>query len=156
MKTCIALLSALIFSVSAHSFANEQDLTKFGEEYFKAYTQTQRPDATEQDIENYLSFLTDDVGSQHFPNDMDDTRKPGNKAKMRKGMNYYRGGSSSYKAKLESITTGKDVIVLKFKQSFEGFHKQLKKQVAFASEVVEVLEVENDKVSVIRIYAKSL
>ncbi|WP_346836561.1 nuclear transport factor 2 family protein [Microbulbifer sp. SAOS-129_SWC] len=156
MKKYLILVTVLLASICAGASAKTPDLEQLGRDYFAAFVATQEPDATKQDVENYLAFLTDDVGHQHFPNSPDDSRARGNKARARKGMTHYLGGNSSFEAKLESITTGKDVIVLKYKQRFAGYHQQLKKEVGFASDVIEVLEIENGKVSVIRTYAKSL
>mgnify|MGYP000571592227 FL=1 len=43
------------------------DLNKFAQHYYSAMTATQAPNASEKELEAYLSLLTDDVGSQHIP-----------------------------------------------------------------------------------------
>ena len=156
MKKYFVALFVLVAGFSSASYAKALDLEAFGKAYFEAMVLTQKPGATEQDIENYLSLLTDDVGHQHLPNSPDDARAADNKKHMRKGMNYYRGANTEFNAELLDITTGKDVVVLKYKTSLKGFHPQLKKEISFAAEQVEVLEIENGKVSVIRKYSNSL
>lgn len=47
---------------------------------------TQAPEATTQDLENYLALLTDDVGHSHLPYVTDDSREPDGKQAMRKGI----------------------------------------------------------------------
>ena len=113
-----------------------------------------KPKATKQDIENYLNLLTEDVGHQHLPYDAEDTRHATGKADMRKGMTFYLGAHLSHEAKLTSITTGLNVIVLKYDTRSVGVRPDTKEKVSFEYYIVEVLEVENGKVSVIRKYSE--
>ncbi|WP_299948273.1 nuclear transport factor 2 family protein [uncultured Microbulbifer sp.] len=112
------LISALLLLASQISFASSNDAKfdyeEFANEYFEVWTTTQSPDATNEDIENYLSLLADNVGHQHFPYDPEDYRDPEGKAKMRKGMLHYLGGHKTYKAKLLDITYGVNAIVIKY------------------------------------------
>lgn len=156
MKKYMFSFSFLVLVFSQVSFAEELDLEKFGRDYFDAFVLSQKPEATAQDIENYLALLTSDVGYQHLPNAADDSRGQDNKQKMRKGMNYYLGAHTEFEAELLDVTTGMNVVILKYHASSKGFHPQLKKEVSFSSEQVEVLEIEGGKVSVIRKYSESL
>lgn len=156
MKKYIVSLALLVLGISPLSFAEDLNLEKFARDYFDTFVSSQQPEATAQDIENYLSLLADDVGYQHLPNAADDSRARDNKQKMRKGMNYYLGAHTEFAADLIDITTGMNVIVLKYHTNSKGFHPQLKKEVSFSAEQVEVLEIEHGKVSVIRKYSQSL
>lgn len=130
----------------------ETKLKEFGLRYFKIWTATQAVNATKNDVENYLNLLTDDVGHMHYPYDKDDSRTVGNKENMRKGMLYYLGLHTEYKATLNSITVGHNVIIIKFKSSYKAVHPQTKEEISTTKNTVEVLEVENGKISMIRKY----
>jgi hypothetical protein len=130
----------------------EKQLEDLGQKYFDIWTATQAGGATEKDIENYLDLLLEDVGHQHYPYDNDDSRNEKNKNSIRKGMRYYLAVHTEYKAKLNSITVGHDVIIIKFKSSSKGLHPQTKKEISSTKNTVEVLEVENGKISMIRKY----
>ena len=84
----LVLISAAINAANAEEFNPE----KFAKEYFNAWAATQSPTATKENMEIYLSLLTEDVGHQHLPYDPDDTRSSDGKKNMRQGMVYYLGG----------------------------------------------------------------
>jgi len=150
------LLSIVLLTTFASINATETvefNPEKFVQDYFKAWTATQRPAATKEDIEHYLSFLTDDVGHQHYPYDQDAERHSENKANMREGMNYYLGAVTEYSGELLSHTYGHDVVVIKYKTTSKGIHPQTKKNISQNYVTLEVLEIEDGKVSVIRKYS---
>mgnify|MGYP005989705529 CR=1 FL=1 len=130
----------------------EIKLKELGLRYFKIWTATQAVNAAKNDIENYLNLLMDDVGHQHYPYDKDDSRAIGNKESMRKGMLYYLGVHTEYNASLKSLVVGDNVIIIKFRSSSKGIHPQTKKEISSTKNTVEVLEVENGKISMIRKY----
>jgi hypothetical protein len=135
-------------------FAKEFKPEQFAMEYFMAWSATQSPDASKQDIDNYLEFLADDVGHQHYPYDPDSSRSSDGKEKMRKGMSYYLGAHTEYSSKLISTITGFDVIIIKYETHSKGIHPQTKQEIESNHVTVEVLELENNKVSVIRKYSE--
>lgn len=139
-------------NISSTLTEHEIKLKELGEQYFKIWIATQAVNSTENDVENYLNLLTDDVGHMHYPYDRDDSRADGNKENMRKGMMYYLGLHTEYKATLNSITVGHNVIIIKFKSSSKGIHPQTKKEINSTKNTVEVLEVENGKIAMIRKY----
>ena len=149
-------LSWLAFAFGVINFANAEGFNpgKFADDYFNAWVATQSPDATKQDLEHYLSFLAEDVGHQHYPYDPDDSRSPSGKEDMREGMSYYLGGHTEYEGRLISYTDGHDVIVIKYESSSKGIHPQTKQEVSRHHLTVEVLEIENNKVAVIRKYSE--
>ncbi len=126
----------------------------FAKNYFNAWAATQSPSATKDDVEYYLSLLTEDIGHQHLPYDKVDERDPEGKNSTRKGMNYYLGLHTEYKAKLLSYTIGYDVIVIKYHTLSKGIHPESKQEVSFDFDTVEILEIENGKVSVVRKYSE--
>jgi hypothetical protein len=147
----VILLAIFVTStVKAETF----DEKHFAQQYFAAWTATQAPNATKQDIENYLALLVDDIGHQHLPYDKDDTRDADGKKSMRKGMLYYLGAHSKYQAELVSVTYGLDVIIIKYTTASSGYHPQLKETVHFNYDTVEVLELVQGKVSVVRKYSE--
>lgn len=131
---------------------NEEKLKALGQKYFRVWTATQAVGATEKEVENYLNLLTDDIGHMHYPYDKNDSRLAGNKENMRKGMLYYLGVHTEYKATLSSIAVGHNVIIIKFKSFSKGIHPQTKKEISSTKNTVEVLEVEKGKISMIRKY----
>ena len=150
ISICLILISGAINAANTEEFNPE----KFAKDYFNAWTATQSHTATKENIEHYLSFLTDDVGHQHLPYDPDGSRNENGKKDMRKGMNYYLGAHTEYLGQLISFTEGHDVIVIKYQTSSKGIHPQTKQVMAQKYLTLEVLEIEKGKVSVIRKYSE--
>ena len=144
----------LIFIASFTVFSNAVGSELFAQQYFQAWTVSQSPDATENDLDTYLSFLTDDVGHQHLPYDPDSSRDSKNKLKMKQGMSFYLASHTKYNAKLTDVAVGHNVVVIKYFTESEGVHPQTGEAVKQAYDTVEVLELEGDKVSVIRKYSE--
>ena len=143
----LLILSSLAFASDSSDFNAE----KFVTDYLTARTATQQPDATAADIEHYLSFLTDDVGYQHLPYNDDDSRYPEGKKDMREGMTYYLGKNKSFSAELVNYTFGHNVVSIQYK----GLHEYQREGEPLTSKhytAMDVLELENGKVSVIREY----
>ena len=139
--------------VSNHKF-NDNHLELLGQKYFDLWVRTQAPNATEKDVENYLDILVQDIGHQHLPYDSNDYRELGGKKSMREGMLFYLRGHTEHSATLISITTGYNVIVIKYETVSKGVHPETKQVVKSSYETIEVLEVEADKVSIIRKYSE--
>jgi len=150
ISICLVLISSTISAANAERF----NPAEFAKDYFNAWAATQSPAATKENLEHYLSFLTEDVGHQHLPYDPDDTRSPDGKKNMREGMSYYLGGHTEYLGKLISHTDGQDVVVIKYETSSKGIHPQTKQVIVQNYLTLEVLEIENGKVSVIRKYSE--
>lgn len=154
MKLLVSIWLVLIASTVHVANAEEFNAEEFGNDYFNAWAATQKPAATQENIEHYLSFLTEDVGHQHLPYDPDDTRNPDGKERMREGMSYYLGVHTEYSGKLISNTIGHDVVVIKYETSSKGIHPQTKEVMTQNYLTLEVLEIENGKVSVVRKYSE--
>ena len=154
MKLFISIWLVLISVATITANAEEFDPEKFANDYFSAWAATQSPAATKENIEYYLSFLTEDVGHQHLPYDPDDTRSSDGKENMREGMSYYLGAHTEYSGKLISNTIGHDVVVIKYETSSKGIHPQTNEVISQNYLTLEVLEIENGKVSVIRKYSE--
>jgi len=158
MKAVSIFFVALFFSAwtsgTAIAGSSDKNLREFGLKYFSAWKATQEPDASAENVESYLSLLTDDIGHQHLPYDSDDSRSAEGKSNMRKGMTYYLGAHTEYEGKLKHITTGHNVIVIQYITKSKGIHPQTKQKVRSTHETTEVLEVEDGKVSVIRKYSE--
>ena len=152
MKKLIIALMGLVF-FSPAMLADNFDYDAFVKAYYDANLKTQQPDATAEDLEHYLSFLTDDVGNQHFPNAPDDSREPDGKALMRKGMSRYLGVHSEYKAELIDYQYGYNAVALKHKFSARGKRSD-GSEFSYSKVALDVLELENGKVSVIRRYSE--
>ena len=150
VSICLLMITNNINAANVESF-NPDELAK---DYFNAWTATQSPGATRDEIEHYLSFLSDDVGHQHLPYDPDDNRDPKGKESMREGMSYYLGAHTEYSGKLISHTDGYGVVVIKYETSSKGIHPQTKQVIEQNYLTLEVLEIENGKVSVIRKYSE--
>ena len=153
MKYSKLMWLVFALAVSGTGYAEEFDADKFAQDYFGAWAATQSPSATRQDLERYLSFLTDDVGHQHLPYDPDGSRGPNGKENMREGMTYYLGAHDEYEGRLVSHTVGHDVVIIKYKSFSKGTHPQTGEEIVRNDVTVEVLEIDNGKVAVIRKYS---
>ena len=155
MNKLISIVAVLITCLSTNVLANEDmvDYDKFFQEYYEANVKTQQPNATKEDLEHYLSFLTDDVGNQHFPNAPDDSREPDGKEMMRKGMARYLGVHTSYDSKLVEYIVGYNSIAFKHTYSAKGLRSD-GSEFSYSKVVLDVIELENGKVSVFRRYGK--
>lgn len=150
-KLFIYFASVALFSTS--TLADDFDYDAFVKAYYHAEVMTQQPNATKEDLEHYLSFLTEDVGNQHFPNAPDDSREPNGKAMMRKGMSYYLGVHSEYQAELIDYQYGFNAVSIKHKFSAKGKRAD-GSEFSYSKIALDVLELENGKVSVIRRYSE--
>ncbi len=128
------------------------DGKKFAQDYFNAWSATQKPEATKKDIEHYLSFYKDDLGHQHLPYSPDDKRYPDGKDGMREGMTHYLGAHIEYRSKLINSTFGHQVIVIEYETYAKG-QRPGGETVVQEYHTLEVLEIEDNKISVIRKYS---
>lgn len=152
-KLFICLVSLTLTFLSTRILADDFNYDAFVKAYYQAEVMTQQPHATKEDLEHYLSFLTDDVGYQHFPNAPDDSREPNGKAMLRKGMSYYLGASTEYKSEIIDYQYGFNVVSIKQKFSAKGKRPD-GSEFSFSKIALDVLELENGKVSVIRRYSE--
>lgn len=150
----VLLLIVVFLSTSAIAANDEFDANHFAKQYFDAWKATQSPQAKKSDIQNYLNFLKDDIGHQHLPYDPDATRQLDGKQKMLEGMIYYLGAHTEYEANLNSILVGYEVVIIKYSTQLSGKHPQTGELITLSFDTVEVLELENGKVAVIRKYSK--
>jgi len=153
VKKLVLALVSFIAIYHAQVAADGFDYDAFVKAYYQAEVAIQQPDATKEDLDHYLSFLTDDVGNQHLPNAPDDSRQPDGKALMRKGMTHYLGAHTEYKSELISYEFGHNAVVIKHKFAAKGKRAD-GSQFSYAKTALDVLELENGKVSVIRRYSK--
>jgi hypothetical protein len=150
MKVLLLIIS-LSFALS--SSASEIDLENFAQTYFKTMVATQAPEATKEDLENYFSLLADDIGHSHLPWVTDDSRLPDGKEAMRKGMLFYLGAHTEYSAELLDVFVfNNSAIAIRYKNSAKGIHPESKQPLAYTQTMMEVLEMENGKVAIIRKY----
>lgn len=154
MKLLISVLLLFIAPLSRAADPESLDLNHFAETYFAAWSATQTPQATREDIEGYMDLLTDDVGHQHLPYDPGSDRDPQGKNKMREGMTYYLGAHDEYSSSLSEVVPGFNVVVIKYDTHSKGTHPQTGEVIEQSYETVEVLELEDGKVSVIRKYSE--
>jgi hypothetical protein len=155
MKICLSILAILISFISTKALANNDqfDYDNFVKQYHLAIINTQIPSASKEDLEHYLSFLTEDVGNQHFPNAPDDSRELDGKKLMRKGMSRYLGVHSEYQGKIIEYIVGYNSVAIKHSFSAKGLSYD-GSEFSYSKVVLDVLELENGKVSVIRRYGK--
>ncbi|MEL0633352.1 nuclear transport factor 2 family protein [Pseudoalteromonas carrageenovora] len=129
------------------------DLKAFAQHYYKTMTATQAPNAGAKQLEAYLNLLTDDVGSQHIPYQLDDSRTADGKELMRKGMSFYLGAHTHYESELLNTFIFNDSgFAIRYKNHAKGIHPQSKQPIEYTSVMMEVIEVENGKVAMIRKY----
>ena len=149
-----AFICLLVLFGTTEVTATEFNQEQFAQRYFDAWAGSQKPQASKQDLERYLELLTDDVGHQHLPYDPDATRDDDGKQSMREGMTYYLGGHDEYSATLQSVMIGHDVVIIKYHSKAKGVHPQSKQAFVQNDSTVEVLEMENGKVAVVRKYSE--
>jgi hypothetical protein len=150
MKRILLILS-LTFVLPAS--ASEIDLEKFAQTYFNTMVATQAPNATKEALEKYFSLLTDDIGHSHLPWVTDDSRLPDGKEAMRKGMLFYLGAHTEYSAKLLNVFIfNNSAVAIRYENTAKGIHPESKQPLAYTQTMMEVLEMEGDKVTVIRKY----
>jgi ketosteroid isomerase-like protein len=154
MKKIVLLLSILFLSASTDASNDKFDANQFALHYFNAWIATQSPQAKKSDIQSYLSLLKDDVGHQHLPYDPDASRTLSGKQKMLEGMLYYLGAHTKYAATLTKVVAGYNVVVIKYKTQLAAKHPQTGQLMALTYDTVEVLELEDGKVAVIRKYSE--
>lgn len=153
MKTITLLLVFLSSQIAVASTEEVGiDYQSFAQQYFDVWTTTQRPNATKEDLEAYLALLVENVGHQHFPNDPDDKRYPDGKTLIREGMTHYLGGHKTYQAKLLGVVFGEQAVAIKYhaKATYLNQNGETK---SWEHTMLEVLELEGGKVSVIRKYS---
>ena len=154
MKNIILLMSLLFLSATSLANTEEFDANQFAQHYFNAWTSTQSPQAKKTDIQNYLSLLKDDIGHQHLPYDPHASRESNGKQKMLEGMLYYLGSHTEYVATLTTIVAGYNMVVIKYKTQLTGKHPQTGELIEQSYDTVEVLELEDGKVAVVRKYSE--
>jgi hypothetical protein len=153
MKKVLIISFTIWFSSSLLANDSKVDLNAFAKLYFDKMVATQRPAATKKEVEEYLALLTDDVGHSHLPWDTDDSRLPSGKADKRKGMTFYLGAHTEYKAELLDVFTfNQSAVAIRYKNYAKGIHPQNNQPVEYSQTMMEVLEIENGKVAVIRKY----
>lgn len=141
--------------VSTAILANDKklDLKTFAQTYFNTMIATQVPNATSKELEAYLALLTDNVGHAHLPYSIDDSRQSDGKELMRKGMTFYLGAHTEYKAELLNVFTfNHTAVAIRYSSTASGIHPQSKQMLSISQIMMEVLEIEDGKVAVIRKY----
>jgi len=154
VKRILLLLSILFISANTGASTDVFDAKQFAQKYFNAWKATQSPQATKSDIQSYLSLLKDDVGHQHLPYDPQATRELDGKQRIMEGMLYYLGTHTEYAATLATIVAGYQVVVIKYNTQLAGKHPQTGEFMTLSYDTVEVLEIEDGKVAVIRKYSE--
>jgi len=152
VKELLSITAGIFLGYTLQAGAEDFDQENFALNYFEAWTATQSPHATKEDLEHYLSFLAEDVGHEHIPYDTDDTRYPDGKESMREGMTRYLGVHIEYHAKLIALTYGLNAVAIQFEVSKKAIRDPDQPIVSITYNSLELLEIENGKVSVIRKY----
>ncbi|KGJ93802.1 hypothetical protein [Colwellia psychrerythraea] len=155
MKYWLSVLLGCLLALPHMANAKDDNFNyeQFTRDYFAAWTNVQKPKATVKDLEHYLTFLTDDIGYQHLPYSNDDSRASDGKALMRKGMSYYLGIHTEYKAQLTNSAHGNNVIMIEFTTQAKGIHPDNGQEIIINNSTFEVLEIDKGKISVIRHYS---
>lgn len=147
------IITSLMFCASTTKAKEEVDLHAFAQQYFNAMAASQSPSATTKELEHYLSFLTDDIGHSHLPYVVDDSRAADGKESMRKGMTFYLGAHTEYSAELLDVFVfNHSAIAIRYKNYAKGIHPQNNQPIQYTQIMMEVLEMEGDKVAIIRKY----
>ena len=153
MKKILIFTVTFLFSSSLFADATKIDLNAFARLYFDKMVATQSPTASEKELEDYLALLTDDVGYTHLPWVTDDSRLPSGKADKRKGMTFYLGTHTEYKAELLNVFTfNQSAVSIRYKHDVKGVHPETGQLIDYSQTIMDILEIEGGKVAVIRKY----
>ncbi|AIY66935.1 nuclear transport factor 2 family protein [Pseudoalteromonas piratica] len=153
MRLFIVFLLSLLTIPSVFAKAESINLKAFATNYYNAMVASQAPNATTKELEAYLAFLTDDVGHSHLPYVTDDSRLPDGKEAMRKGMTFYLGAHTEYNSELLNIFVFNDsAVAIRYTSNAKGIHPQNNQALEYSNVMMEVLEIEDGKVAVIRKY----
>ncbi|CAM4372035.1 nuclear transport factor 2 family protein [Pseudoalteromonas ostreae] len=153
MKKITTIFSVVLMCVSISVAAANKELETLAQQYFSTMVATQAPSATHKELEAFLALLSDDVGSQHIPFQPDDTRTPDGKENMRKGMAYYLGAHTEYKAKLlDTFIFNNSGFAIRYSHHPKGIHPQNQQPIEYTQTIMDVLEVEGGKIVMIRKY----
>ena len=147
VTSCFFLLTC-----SVHAANTNIDQLELANQYAKAWFKTQMPDATKADLEHYLSFLTDDVAYQHLPYDKTDDREEGGKEILRQGMGQWLASSTHYEANVNSINFSNNIITINYDSLTKISDAKTNTERVIRRHIIDTLELENGKVSVIRKY----
>lgn len=153
MRLFIVFLLSLLTIPSVLAKAESINLKAFATDYYNAMVASQAPNATTKELEAYLAFLTDDVGHSHLPYVTDDSRLPDGKEAMRKGMTFYLGAHTEYNSELLNIFAFNDsAVAIRYTSNAKGVHPQNNQALEYSNVMMEVLEIKDGKVAVIRKY----
>ncbi|KPV96997.1 hypothetical protein AN214_01014 [Pseudoalteromonas sp. P1-9] len=153
MRVVIGIFLIVASIQNALAETKQMDLKEFANNYYKTMVATQSPTATSKELEDYLALLTDDIGHSHLPYVTDDSRLPDGKQAMRKGMTFYLGAHTEFKSELLDVFTfNTSAVAIRYTTSAKGIHPQNKQPLEYSNVMMEVLEIEDGKVAVIRKY----
>ena len=153
MKFKQIILSTLIFCAGAvKADTTNLDSLNLANDYAQAWFKTQMSTATKADLEHYLSFLTEDVAYQHLPYDKTDEREEGGKDVLRKSMTQWLASNVDYKVTINSINFSNNLITINYNSSTTIIDSKTKEKRVMNRHVIDSLELDGDKVSIIRKY----
>lgn len=153
MKKLFIVAFFVMASLPVSAKESKTDFMELGQNYFDAMVASQAPNATSKDLEKFLALLTDDVGSTHLPYVTDDSRLPNGKEDMRQGMTFYLGSHTEFNAELlDMFIFNSSAIAIRYKKSAKGIHPQTKQPIAYSQTQMDILEIENGKIAIIRKY----
>ncbi len=153
MKKITAIFSVALMCMSASVLAANKELETLAQQYFSTMVATQAPSATHKEIEAFLALLSEDVGSQHIPFQPDDTRAPDGKENMRKGMTFYLAAHTEYEAKLlDTFIFNNSGFAIRYSHHAKGIHPQNQQPIEYSQTIMDVIEVEEGKIVMIRKY----
>lgn len=99
----------------SHAGINKHNLTEITKKYLTAKTAVQQKNSTKADIEHMLSFMKDDIQTEHKPHKTLQCENDGKgKEGFREGLSYYLGKYTSTKLTIDSVTEGKNMVAVKF------------------------------------------
>lgn len=153
MKKIKIIFSVVLICASLSVTAANKELETLAQQYFSTMVATQAPNATHKELEAFLALLSDDVGNQHIPFQRDDTRAPDGKESMRKGMTFYLAAHTEYEAKLlDTFIFNNSGFAIRYSHHAKGIHPQNQQPIEYNRTIMDVIEVEDGKIAMIRKY----
>lgn len=153
MKLKLLVISFLLLnSAVASAGSTNVDYLDLANSYADAWFKTQMPNATDKDLQHFLSFLTDDVAYQHLPYDKTDEREEGGKEALQKGMTQWLASNVDYQATINSVNFSHNLITINYDSTTTIIDPKTKQSKTIRRHVIDSLELDNGKVSVIRKY----
>lgn len=115
----LTIMFTLAASAGMSAYASETpDYEQIVRNYIAAKNAVQQSDSTAQDVEHMLSFMKDDIQTEHKPHKFMECENNGKgKERFRAGLTHYLGKYDSTDTEILNITPGQNMAAVKFRET---------------------------------------